>query len=189
MVLVLRIANMGGAPTTIAIQESYNGTDWHEMKYLVNTRSSYAEDPDAIPMAEAYAPYSFTGFDANTRYIRIWQLESSSDNASSVNTYFSGVFLYGTPGGNTPPSTGVGKDAVNHGVAVYPNPVNDELYLQGEKEIVKVDIVNLQTGSKVYSVTGNSTRVSTGNLAGGAYLVLIYVQGDSRPQVVKINKR
>jgi hypothetical protein len=196
VVLECRVNNVAGAPVTVSIQESYNGTDWHEMKYLTNTRSSYYDDPDATHLTEEYAPYTFTGFSPSTRYLRIWQLENAIDNSASVNTYFSGVFLYGTSDDDDDDDddgTGIVKSegTADYGVAVYPNPAGSMLYLAGNKNLAKVEIIDL-TGAKVRSIElrgVSSAEASVEGLPEGIYLVAIYVEGNSKPQVAKIRKQ
>lgn len=182
-------------PSTVAIQESNDATSWSDIYYIVNNASATKETESAsmytLLTPNVYTYPVITGFNKNSRFVRLVQTESGTSSAVAHNIYFDGIWLYGDnddDGGET----GVKADVADHGMVVYPNPVNDMLYISGEKEIAKVEIVNLQTGSKVYSsssLRGTSSQVSVNNLAGGTYLVVVYVYGSDKPQVVKINKQ
>lgn len=68
----------------------------------------------------------------------------------------------------------------NLNFSVYPNPVNDILYLKLESEIKSVEIYSLQ-GQKILSSTSNQIIVS--NLAKGIYLVKVEdVNGETGTQ-------
>ncbi|MDR3367052.1 MAG: T9SS type A sorting domain-containing protein, partial [Prevotellaceae bacterium] len=97
----------------------------------------------------------------------------------------------GGNGGSDEPS-GIAKEATaDYGIAVYPNPVGSVLYVAGEKNLSKLEFIDLQTGAKVRSVAlegVSSAEVSVDGLPEGAYVVAIYVEGSSKPQVAKVIK-
>jgi hypothetical protein len=201
---------VGGStyPSTVAVQESNDGLSWNELFYICNAASSIKENEPSntwIQLTENVYTYPvITGFNPTSRYIRLWQLESGAASGTSHNIYLDGIWLYGAAGSTPDPcdanpngpgcgETGIAQDNVaDHGVAVYPNPVGSTLYLSGAKALSKVEVVSLASGAKVKSAVYagvTAAEVPVSSLTEGAYLVLVYVEGSSKPQVVKITKQ
>ena len=71
-------------------------------------------------------------------------------------------------------ATTLGIKELSHSFNIYPNPVNNNLYIESEKEIEKVVIYNI-TGVAVYDVECrmNDVELDVANLNSGVYFVKI----------------
>lgn len=184
-------------PSTVAVQESNDAQTWNDVYYIVNnasaTKESEAPSTYTLLTPNVYAYPVIKGFSKNSRFIRLYQTESGTSSAVAHNIYLDGIWLYGGGGSSPEPPSGVAAEvAADYGIAVYPNPVGTTLYVAGEKNIAKVDFIDLPTGAKVKSVALKGVRsaeVSVDGLPEGAYVLAIYVEGSSKPQVAKILKR
>ncbi|MEL1253960.1 T9SS type A sorting domain-containing protein [Flavobacterium sp. DGU38] len=68
-------------------------------------------------------------------------------------------------------------------LTLYPNPVVNELNIDSDKAIQKVEVYNL-TGALVNSQTGNNTSIDMGNLANGSYLVKVYAENSVTTKII-----
>jgi uncharacterized protein YjdB len=183
-------------PSTVAIQQSNDASSWSDVHYIVNNASATkeTESPSVYTLLapNVYTYPVITGFDKSSRFIRLYQTESGTSSAVAHNIYLDGIWLYGAAGGDTPTPSGIaGEPAADYGIAVYPNPVVGALHVEGTKNLVRVDFINLSIGAKVKSVAlqgVSSAEIAVDGLPEGFYLVAIYVEGSSLPQVAKIRK-
>jgi uncharacterized protein YjdB len=185
-------------PSTVAVQESNNAETWNDVYYIVNnasaTKETEAPSSYTLLTPDVYTYPVIKGFSKNSRFIRLYQTESGTSSAVAHNIYLDGIWLYGGGGSDEPETpSGVSKEAAaDYGIAVYPNPVDATLYVAGAKKLSKVEFIDLSTGAKVRSVALQgvlSAEVSAEGLPEGVYVVAIYVEGSSKPQVVKILKQ
>lgn len=64
-------------------------------------------------------------------------------------------------------------DIAANEIVVYPNPVKDNLYINSQTEINRVEVYNI-FGQKVYQNEGQLSQVDLSNLNSGIYLVQLY---------------
>jgi len=191
------VLNGATQPTSFAIQESNDALSWSDLHYIINAASSIKENEVESVWTELkekeYAYPVIRGFSPNSRFIRLWQLESGRTSSAAHNIYFDGIWLYGGGGGGGEETGIVRQEMVaNYGISVYPNPTSGTVYVEGEKAIARVDVVSLHSGQLVKRAPqgGAATALlQLDDLANGVYLVVIFVEGSSKPQVVKISKQ
>ncbi len=180
-------------PSTVAVQQSNDAESWDDVHYIVNEMSATKENEVPAMCTQltpnVYKYVSLKNFSKNSRFIRFYQTESGASSAVAHNIYFDGFWFY-SGGGNT----GVTRKnyTANYGINVYPNPTSGDIYLDGEKNITRVDIVNLGSGHIVKRLPMGGAQASTlsvADLASGTYLVVIFVEGSNLPQVMKVSKQ
>jgi ERCC4-related helicase len=79
--------------------------------------------------------------------------------------------------------TGIAKGTVAATVLVYPNPAQNELFIQSNSPVEQVDIYTLSDMNvrDVYNITG---KIDISKLPEGIYLLRVYI--NSTPQTTKI---
>jgi hypothetical protein len=133
----------------------------------------------------------FTGFNKNSRFIRLYQTESGASSAVAHNVYFDGIWLYGSSEDGGDPGTNVGKESSAPSLKVYPNPTNGELNVVSlSEEIATLDIVSIATGAKLMSrkVNAQEAVVNVDMLPAGNYLMVTYNKV-GKPSVVRFIKQ
>ncbi|PXY45588.1 pectate lyase family protein [Flavobacterium hydrophilum] len=66
---------------------------------------------------------------------------------------------------------------------LYPNPVSNELNIDSDKAIQKVEVYNL-TGALVNTQQGNNNSIDMSNLANGSYLVKVHTEGNVTTKII-----
>jgi hypothetical protein len=74
--------------------------------------------------------------------------------------------------GDEPEEPGEGVEELSKAFNIYPNPVNDKLYIEAEVEIEEVVVYDL-FGREQLAVSGQSSVVSVADLNSGVYFVKI----------------
>ena len=68
-------------------------------------------------------------------------------------------------------------------LTLYPNPVSNELNIDSDKAIQKVEVYNL-TGALVNSQAGNNNTIHMSHLANGSYLVKVYTENSVTTKII-----
>lgn len=67
-------------------------------------------------------------------------------------------------------------------IAIYPNPVQNQLNIASDKAVKEVQIIN-SLGKLVYKAQGNSSQIGTDSLPGGIYMVtVLFEDGQTHTQ-------
>lgn len=76
-------------------------------------------------------------------------------------------------------------NTAHSGVKIYPNPTTDWLFIQGDAQIKRIEIINL-SGAVVERIHGNIRSVNLGNFAVGTYLVrIVTLDGITTHRLIK----
>ncbi|OOV19606.1 T9SS type A sorting domain-containing protein [Flavobacterium sp. LM4] len=77
----------------------------------------------------------------------------------------------------------VEEEVASAKLALYPNPVSNELNIDSDKAIQKVEVYNL-TGALVNSQAGNNNTIDMSDLANGSYLVKVYTENSLTTKII-----
>jgi len=97
-------------------------------------------------------------------------------------------YVYNLVNGKLEVMQGTGIDKISvFNLSVYPNPVKQDLYIQSDFSIEKVEIYN-QSGACVLINDNFMEKVDVSSLADGFYLVRIYAEGVSETRKIVVKK-
>lgn len=77
----------------------------------------------------------------------------------------------------------VEEEVASAKLALYPNPVSNELNIDSDKAIQKVEVYNL-TGALVNLKAGNNNTIDMSDLANGSYLVKVYTENSLTTKII-----
>lgn len=72
--------------------------------------------------------------------------------------------------------TGISDELENNSVSIYPNPTKDEVFISTDKTVKRAEIFSI-TGSRVFSIEGNVSRIDLQPLPEGAYILRLNFEG------------
>lgn len=81
----------------------------------------------------------------------------------------------GTPFSN---STGIGENKKENTLNIFPNPVKNQLNLQGDEKINRLEIFNIN-GAMVFSLNKVSNQVDVSSLSNGIYILRVNTESGS----------
>ncbi len=124
-----------------------------------NAKRYYIYSADTLVAKTAYTEWNIVGLESNTEYC--YTVTSvNGDVESEASEEACGKTL------------GDGVSEITTSLNVYPNPVNDKLYIETEAKIEEINIYTL-TGIVVFSETNCDNAIEVSNLSSGVYFVKV----------------
>jgi uncharacterized protein YjdB len=158
----------------------YNSTGSTEVGYSparINFNLGVGWGWSSFPFGATLSDFSLTSMPANGTY-RIYPVVSSN-----LSTYRPYTFLRGADGSDKyvtitvlSDNTAIETTKATEGLRIYPNPVSDELYIQYEKPIDKIEVLDI-TGRHIIIDNVQSTNdhaIHVSGLLRGIYFVRIF---------------
>jgi len=121
-------------------------------------------------------------------------IDPLSDNSDPANwrdaTDFVGIYegvnIYASPGSAGTGILKVAEESLEKGIAMYPNPVQNVLYINSKSPLTKVEIYSL-LGNKIKEVRTNLNSIETKYLSQGVYIVKVYSENGSKTMKIVKN--
>ena len=121
-------------------------------------------------------------------------IDPLSDNSDPANwrdaTDFVGIYegvnIYASPGSAGTGILKVAEESLEKGIAMYPNPVHNVLYINSKSPLTKVEIYSL-LGNKIKEVRTNLNSIETKYLSQGVYIVKVYSENGSKTMKIVKN--
>lgn len=181
---------------------------WLNLKHIWGDENQCAQDDDVIDTpkqttkSEGCITFPFTD-SCSTLFPGIMFMnfmDYSDDNCLSVFTYGQTVRMDAalfnqrvgllTSNGCTPSIMSIDENNFDKGIKVYPNPFSNQLTIETNEPIFKIEIYNLlgqMVKSKIIdSPTNNSVNINLSELVQGNYIAKIYVEnGEKSVKIIK----